>query len=206
MDLQMPVMDGFTATQIIREEIGLVELPIIAVTAHAQPEDHKKARDIGMAGLITKPINVEDLLEFIAPSAVRPSPNASAPVSKEPGTIDPVIHLPGLEPFALSTFGWDTQTYGTMLQQFASRHGRDDEKAHRLFREGDRKGAARILHELCGVASFLRASAVARLAGLAEQALLTNDSESALALFARLRTESSTLMESIEQFEVTSIP
>lgn len=205
MDLQMPVMDGFTATQIIREEIGLVELPIIAVTAHAQPEDHKKARDIGMAGLITKPINVEDLLEFIAPSTVGPSRNTVTSRTQESGTIDPVIHLPGLEPFALSAFGWDAQFYGTMLQQFASRHGRDDEKAHRLFREGDRKGAARILHELCGVASFLRASEVARLARLAEQALLANDSEAALALFAELRIESGRLMESIEQFEITSI-
>lgn len=64
MDLQMPIMDGYEATRIIRSgELGktVCNIPIIAVTADAMEETHKKVLDIGMNDYMTKPIN-RDLL------------------------------------------------------------------------------------------------------------------------------------------------
>lgn len=68
MDVQMPKMDGFQATQMIRakeKETGF-HLPIIAMTAHAMKGDREKCLAIGMDDYISKPLNVKQLSETIA--------------------------------------------------------------------------------------------------------------------------------------------
>jgi len=64
MDIQMPVMDGFSATKIIREDLKL-ELPIIAMTAHAMTEEIKKSFEIGMNAHVSKPIDPNLLYQTI---------------------------------------------------------------------------------------------------------------------------------------------
>lgn len=68
MDIQMPLMDGYKATTIIRsfENKALSEIPIIALTANAFIEDRFKAFEYGMNGYITKPIKLKDLCENIS--------------------------------------------------------------------------------------------------------------------------------------------
>lgn len=68
MDIQMPNMDGYEATRIIRqfEDKRLSGIPIIAMTANAFAEDRKQAFDAGMNGHIAKPINAEDLKMTLA--------------------------------------------------------------------------------------------------------------------------------------------
>lgn len=68
MDVQMPVMDGYTATQQIREwenEKQLSPTPIVALTAHATVEDEKKSIDAGCTAHLTKPIKKAKLLDAI---------------------------------------------------------------------------------------------------------------------------------------------
>ena len=61
MDMQMPVLSGIDATIIIREQLGLTDLPIIALTANALKEDMERCLDAGMNDFIAKPINSEDV-------------------------------------------------------------------------------------------------------------------------------------------------
>ena len=63
MDVQMPVMDGYMATQAIRAlpDSGLAGIPIIAMTANAFQEDIKKAEEVGMNGHIAKPLDVPSM-------------------------------------------------------------------------------------------------------------------------------------------------
>ena len=63
MDIQMPVMDGLTASRRIRDELSLgpERLPILALTAHATGEDRQKSAEAGMNGHITKPIDPDTL-------------------------------------------------------------------------------------------------------------------------------------------------
>ena len=63
MDIQMPVMDGYMATQAIRNlpDPGLAGIPIIAMTANAFQEDIKKAEEAGMNGHIAKPLDIPDM-------------------------------------------------------------------------------------------------------------------------------------------------
>lgn len=63
MDIQMPVMDGYEATKELRK-LGN-RTPIIAMTANAFSEDKKKAKDVGMDGYISKPIDVKSLVSTI---------------------------------------------------------------------------------------------------------------------------------------------
>jgi CheY-like chemotaxis protein len=67
MDIQMPVMDGYAATEAIRsfEDKELAEIPIIAMTANAFEEDRQKAIAAGMNAHIAKPISVDILLEVL---------------------------------------------------------------------------------------------------------------------------------------------
>jgi CheY-like chemotaxis protein len=69
MDIQMPVMDGYAATHQIREVLGLLNLPIIAMTAHARPQDREKSRSAGMVGHLVKPLHVEELLAILVRTA-----------------------------------------------------------------------------------------------------------------------------------------
>lgn len=64
MDLQMPQMDGYTAVQQIREELKL-DIPIIAMTAHALPGEREKCLSRGMNEYISKPIKEEELFKLI---------------------------------------------------------------------------------------------------------------------------------------------
>ena len=65
MDIQMPNMDGLTATSIIRNELKLTELPIIAMTAHAMEGDAQKSKQAGMNEHLTKPISPEKLYDML---------------------------------------------------------------------------------------------------------------------------------------------
>ncbi len=64
MDVQMPVMNGYEATKLIRalDEPALAEITILAMTANAFDEDRKRARECGMDGFLSKPIVIEELI------------------------------------------------------------------------------------------------------------------------------------------------
>ena len=68
MDLQMPEMDGFTATTAIRtsSESDYRNIPIIALTAHAMKGDREKCLDTGMNGYVTKPVKSKLLMAEIS--------------------------------------------------------------------------------------------------------------------------------------------
>jgi len=66
MDIQLPGMDGLSATRIIKEEPGMKHIPILAMTGLAMQSDMDKATQVGFAGYIVKPTSVKTILEIIA--------------------------------------------------------------------------------------------------------------------------------------------
>ena len=66
MDLTLPLMDGFEATKLIRQNEALKDVPIIAVTAHQEHDFRSDAKASGFDAYVTKPIDVNWLKELIA--------------------------------------------------------------------------------------------------------------------------------------------
>jgi CheY-like chemotaxis protein len=88
MDIQMPVMDGLTATRAIRQELGLTELPVIAFSAGVLAEQRQQAREAGVSDFLAKPVDLDELVAVlhrwtdpqpaVAPVAERSSPHSGA--------------------------------------------------------------------------------------------------------------------------------
>ncbi len=78
MDVQMPVMDGYEATRRLRMDPRLADLPVIAMTAHAQPSDRERSLAAGMNGHITKPFEASELFATLAAALKRPCVDDSA--------------------------------------------------------------------------------------------------------------------------------
>jgi len=65
MDIQLPGMDGLTATREIKNDPAVKDITIIALTSYAMEGDEKKAMDAGCAGYIAKPIDTRSFLETL---------------------------------------------------------------------------------------------------------------------------------------------
>jgi len=65
MDCQMPVLDGYSATSYIRNELALKELPIIALTAHALTGERERCLEAGMNDYLPKPFKMSELLSLV---------------------------------------------------------------------------------------------------------------------------------------------
>jgi two-component system cell cycle response regulator DivK len=63
MDIQLPVLDGYSATRKIREDAALKDVPIIAVTSYAMVGDREKALEAGCTAYIEKPIRPESFIK-----------------------------------------------------------------------------------------------------------------------------------------------
>ncbi|MEW6062625.1 MAG: response regulator [Bacteroidota bacterium] len=65
MDMQMPVMDGYQATQMIKSDSKTTHIPVIAFTAQAKPEDKERTLQVGCVEHYSKPMDPEELLAII---------------------------------------------------------------------------------------------------------------------------------------------
>ena len=84
MDIQMPVMDGFTATRLIRNELQLHQLPIIAMTANVLDSDRQASQDAGMNAHVGKPFDMDQLVRVILHTLGRTETENTASVQRIP--------------------------------------------------------------------------------------------------------------------------
>lgn len=162
MDLQMPVMDGLTATRKIRGELGLRYLPIIAMTANAMPADRQACLDAGMNDHIGKPFDVRELILALLKATGRDAQPALAdtPVAMPPSTSLP----PSPEGFgfkeAIMRMGNNSALYASQARNFAARSKETVFALEQIFKTGNQPLLVRELHTVRGVASTLGANAL----------------------------------------------
>lgn len=182
MDLQMPVMDGFTATKIIREKNS--SIPIIAMTANAMVSDKEKVLASGMNDHITKPINVNTMFSTIAKwvsPAVKVDNDSNKPSLITADIAEQNIELPDFISLntsaGLAVANGNQSLYVKLLGRFVS--GQDDfvERFKSAMIKQDKEEATRFAHTLKGSAGNIGASTLQGYADQLEQ-MCANDVDS----------------------------
>lgn len=172
MDLQMPEMDGYAATAAIRANPSCATLPILAMTAHAMPEERARCQKAGMNAHIAKPIDPDVLFDTLARWDCRQRTDAPAAVPLPDDWIDTQS--------ALRRIVGNTGLYNKLLTQFANEHAQDATRIEALLAAGERDEAKHKAHAICGVAANIGASRLAGLARQLERAIGTGQEDAAL--------------------------
>ncbi|WP_345065041.1 response regulator [Acidovorax lacteus] len=208
MDLQMPVMDGFTATREIRKQARWSDLPIIAMTANAMDSDRRRCLDAGMNDHVPKPIDPDVLARALLrwiPARHATAPHAPGPASPEPSAdaqalLAQLQAVPGLDAAAglRRALGRDA-LYRSLLQRFAHSQSGAVEAVRAALQQADRDTAVRLAHSLKGVAGQVGAAGVQGDAAALEQALLAGADMAAIApLLERLATPLQALVAGVQ--------
>jgi signal transduction histidine kinase/CheY-like chemotaxis protein len=203
MDLQMPEMDGFTATRLLRSDPRLRKFPIIAMTAHALVEERQRCLDAGMNDHVSKPIDPDNLFATLLRWAKpRPKQGIRPETSIAKTKVHDEVALPEISGIkvadGLNRVAGNRRLYRDLLVQFAAKQGDAAAQISTALEGNDVKLAERIAHTVKGVAGNLGIVEVQSVAQKLEKAL--RDSEGSvsalLAEFARI-TESQ--IQSIEK-------
>ncbi|MBS0467070.1 MAG: response regulator [Proteobacteria bacterium] len=171
MDIQMPEMDGLTATREIRQQARLRDLPIIAMTAHAMEGDRERSLQAGMQDHLTKPIDPDTLyaalLRWLAPR--HSGDNASARAAPaDQGS----VQIPALE--GVDTARGLAQALGRpalylrVLANFVHEFGASTQALQGAQAAQDWPLARRLAHSLKSGSATIGAMALAQLAGQLE--------------------------------------
>ncbi|MEP7295355.1 MAG: response regulator [Burkholderiales bacterium] len=173
MDCQMPVLDGYAATRMLRQQARWRELPVIAMTANAMVGDRDKVLAAGMNDHIAKPIKLDELFATLA-RWVHPAP-VPAPLSPSVANgavrADALADLPGVDARAgLEGLTGDAALYTRLLCMFRDREGDFAARFSAAGTRGDAVAAARMVHDLRSVAGSLAMYGVQRAATALEDA------------------------------------
>jgi CheY-like chemotaxis protein len=183
MDMQMPVMDGITATKAIRSNPRFASLPIIAMTANAMDRDREMCLAAGMNDHLAKPIDPDKLfralIQWIRPRAASAAASAtsSSASTSSPSIACRDLLIPGIDTAtALKRTGGNRKRYESLLQRFADSqaHVLDDIRA--ALAAKDSPTAQRFAHSLKGASANLGATSLAEVAAAAEAAIDSNQS------------------------------
>jgi PAS domain S-box-containing protein len=174
MDLQMPVMDGFTATKLLRARPQFQTLPIIAMTAHALVEERQRCLDAGINDHVSKPIDPDALFSTLMRWAKPRKQQSPAPEAR-PATQINETSLPLIDGIdmagGLKRVAGNQRLYRDLLLQFAARQPDQNSQLLAAINTGDTKLAERIAHTVKGVAGNIGLTNVFASAEKLERAL-----------------------------------
>ena len=181
MDAQMPVMDGFEATAIIRSDLGEDELPIIALTAGVQQADRDKCLRAGMTDFVAKPLDVDQLVNVIRRYVTsRPDARSSGlDLVGSAGRAAPSLQtIPGMDVRdALLRLGGDEALLRSLLRSLAASTVDLGACVRADLRTNDHQQAARRMHSIRGGAGNIGAVSLSSLAQDFEAAILQGRTE-----------------------------
>lgn len=212
MDIQMPEMDGYQATRVIRRLPGKSDLPIVAMTAHAMMGDRERCLQVGMNDHIAKPLDPKELsikLEMWLQTSDRKvtpvievEPDAAAVV--EPETKG---ELPGIdEEEGLGRVMGNRKLYERLLCNFYQDQRTDWEELEDCLTRSDWKGARFLTHGLKGAAGSLGAIHLHKAAGAVETALRGEEKHPSAALMNQLHNTFHEVMDGLKGFRAEEEP
>ncbi|PKN35973.1 MAG: hypothetical protein CVU61_00280 [Deltaproteobacteria bacterium HGW-Deltaproteobacteria-19] len=184
MDMQMPVMDGVTATREIRRDNRFKDLPIVAMTANVMQADIDRCLEAGMNDHIGKPIDPDDLfgklLKWVKPREDRPGVgDVRKPVTAIMGETGPapsgekaLPEISGLDATrGLQRIMGNHSAYRNLLRMYLENQAHVPRQIRLSLDEGDRKTALRLAHSAKGVSANIGATHVQELAAALEKSI-----------------------------------
>ena len=176
MDVQMPVMDGYEATRRARAQLGLTDLPIIALTAGALDEERRRANAAGMNAFLTKPLDPALLVRTVHAQVTRvrgtylntdlPQPTGAAAAGVDWPDIDGIS-----SPDAQRLMHGDVDLFRTLLQRLVRDYGQSAFVLTDSASADERSAVMARVHKLRGSSGMLAAHRLHAMATELEAAL-----------------------------------
>ncbi|HEY7803514.1 MAG TPA: ATP-binding protein, partial [Orrella sp.] len=172
MDVQMPIMDGLTATQNIRALRELDKLPVLAMTAGLLAEQQTRARQAGMADLVAKPVDLDRMVTQIQQVTGR----GTEPSKQDSETTNPMPTIAGIDREHLNhTMEGNRGLFERLIVVFIDEFDGLDERISQVLSAGLNaetiNEAGRLAHSLRGAASQIGAVELVKAAAALEHAL-----------------------------------
>ena len=184
MDVQMPEMDGLTATREIRNTLNIKDLPIVAMTAHAMEGDIEKSILAGMNQHLTKPIEPELLYQTLCKfltenqkvSPVKGEPDIALKQAIEEKQILVLKNNSSLEvDNAIDKVQGKTSLYLQLVRDFWSKYQSLSSEMSAYYKQEQREELYRAAHSLKSTAQYIGAYELSKSAQALETAIKTGD-------------------------------
>jgi PAS domain S-box-containing protein len=199
MDVQMPIMDGYTATQKIREDERFNDLPILAMTANATVEDREQALKMGMNDHLPKPIDPKLLFAALlnwVPHGERDVPEVAASTASFGESDIPIV--PGIDTEAgVARVGGNVTSYRKLLQKFVLNQANAIGDIRAAMASKDSEVAVRAAHTLKGVGGSIGATELQGLGAELEASLIKNPEADIQSLLTRTGAELERVIDAI---------
>ncbi len=178
MDIHMPIMDGYKATEKIRNELGLKQLPIIALTANIMQDVKQECLSVGMNDYLSKPVNYSQLLNVLSKNMQL---NRTIVDEEEADFIsddnylhsDENVQLLGIDQTIARQFlGDDTEQLKKVLIQFREQYAQVDQQINDYIKQQNYLEAHLLTHSIKGVSSIMGATMLSEAALILEKQLL----------------------------------
>lgn len=202
MDIQMPEMDGFQATQAIREieKVQETRTPIIAMTAHAMKGDRERCLQSDMDEYVSKPIRIKTLLDAV--QRVRPEASTEQAIPEDVASVATEVTPVGIDwNAALQSVNGDRQLLFELIVVFES----DSKRLLDEIRDGIEKEDSirfrRAAHSLKSSLLHLGAGTASMAARELEMLPQSNSSDESMKSWERLRTLLDQLTPELQQFK-----
>jgi two-component system, sensor histidine kinase and response regulator len=162
MDVQMPVLDGYEATRMIRRDTGNAGLPIVAMTAHAMRRDRELCAAAGMNDVVVKPFDPGALFAVVARwlTASQPAPAMALADAAAEGAAEAAVDFA----VGLRRCLGRRDLHARVLQRFLDGSARDAELLGQAQRRGDAAALAAVAHGLVSSAGVVGAEGLSTLA------------------------------------------
>ena len=205
MDIQMPVMDGFEAVKLLRDDEKFKDMVVIAMTAHAMAGDREKSIEAGMDDHVTKPIDPDKLFATLDKwITVSVGDREAAPdeAPEDTGAADGLPDsLPGIDMAdGLRRVAGNRSLYAKLLAEFHRDWADACARIEEAIDGGDLAMAQRLAHTVKGVGGNVGAKALFTAAEKVDAALKAGDGEAARGLLPALGGELDAVLGALGAF------
>ena len=200
MDMQMPVMDGITATREIRKNPLFAKLPIIALTANVYVSEQNAFLAAGMNDHIGKPLDPDRLVATLA-KWIRPTrtKESSLPPLKVASVPVPLPDLPGVKVAeSVRRIGGNVALYYSLLEKFRTNQRNAVKTIREALASNDPKTSERLAHTLRGIAGNLGAEYLQNQAELLEKNIKNGTLDDVEPLLEQIDQELNKLITNID--------